>query len=163
LVHDGRLTRDELQTLRPIIGEVDPDVVSRWLTPALDPAEEAEIEAALDQWHGRLRMAVTLAHKGWAAGAAKINVDLVKRRAESAGAKAKNASVEEKQRRELAEEVPKAEDTGPLVSLATAPSSSSGPRAISFEGAGEGRKVIQATSHKRVRRIVLTVLLLIAV
>src|SRR5262249_28129636 len=73
LVGEGRLTEEELRILRPILGEVDPDVVSRWLKPSPDPAEEAEIEAALGQRRNQRELALALARNDWARRAAEIN------------------------------------------------------------------------------------------
>jgi hypothetical protein len=68
LVGECWLTEDELPTLRPLLGEVDPDMVARWLEPLPDRAEEAEMEAALARWHRHREMIRTLARKDWAAG-----------------------------------------------------------------------------------------------
>jgi hypothetical protein len=78
LVGEGWLTEDELRTLRPLLGEVDPDMVARWLEPLPDRAEEAEMEAALARWHRHREMIRTLARKDWAAGTAQTNASLVK-------------------------------------------------------------------------------------
>jgi WD40 repeat protein len=82
LIGEGRLTDEELRVLRPLLGEsIDPDLVSRWLEPSPDTAEEAEIEAALAQWRRHREMALALAREDWAACAAEINTDLANRRA----------------------------------------------------------------------------------
>jgi hypothetical protein len=81
----GRLTEEELRILRPILGEVDPDVTSRWLAPSPDPAEDAEIDAILAQWRRHREMALALAKRDWTARAERIRADLVARRAAAAG------------------------------------------------------------------------------
>jgi hypothetical protein len=63
LLGEGRLTNDELRTLRPIIGEVDPDVTSRWLAPSPD---DGEIQAILARWGRHREMAWALAEQTWA-------------------------------------------------------------------------------------------------
>jgi WD40 repeat protein len=74
----GRLTEHELRILRPILGEVDPDVTSRWLAPSPD---DAEIEAILAQWRRNREMALALAKKDWAKRAEEIRANLAQRRA----------------------------------------------------------------------------------
>lgn len=83
LLGEGRLTEGELRILRPIMVEVDPDVVSRWLAPTSDAKEEAEIEAALDRWRRHREMALALAKNDWALRAAEIKNNLA-----AAGSKA---------------------------------------------------------------------------
>jgi hypothetical protein len=74
----GRLTEEELRILRPILGEVDPDVTSRWLAPSPD---DAEIEVILAQWRRHREMALALAKKDWAKRAEEIRANLAQRRA----------------------------------------------------------------------------------
>jgi WD40 repeat protein len=57
----GRLTEEELRTLRPILGEVNPDVTSRWLAPSPD---DGEVEAALVQWRRHREMALAPRRSG---------------------------------------------------------------------------------------------------
>jgi dipeptidyl aminopeptidase/acylaminoacyl peptidase len=83
LVGEGRLTDEELLILRPILGEIDSDVVSRWLAPSPDPKEEAKIEAALDQWRRQCQRALALARNDWIARADEITADLAKSQAET--------------------------------------------------------------------------------
>ena len=80
LIGDGRLTDEESRVLRPIVGEINPDVVSRWLAPC---PEDAQIEAMLAPWHRHREMALGLAKKEWAARAEKIHAD---RRSNTRGA-----------------------------------------------------------------------------
>ena len=84
LVGEGRLTGQELRLLRPLLGEVDADVVSRWLAPSTD---DAEIEAILARWRSHREMALALAREVWAARAAEINAGLAKAHAEQRGGK----------------------------------------------------------------------------
>jgi hypothetical protein len=78
LVGEGRLSEDELGDLRPLMGEVDPDVVSRWLKLSPDTVEETEIKSALTQWRNHRDMSQALARKAWTARVAEI-ADLAKR------------------------------------------------------------------------------------
>jgi hypothetical protein len=57
LAGDGRLTADEQRLLHPVLGDVDPDVISRWLQPSPD---DAGIEDALARWRRHRAMSLAL-------------------------------------------------------------------------------------------------------
>jgi dipeptidyl aminopeptidase/acylaminoacyl peptidase len=78
----GRLTEGELRILRPIVGEVDPDVASRWLKPSPD---DAVIEAILAQRRRYREVALALVKKDWANRVEEIRADLARRRAGADG------------------------------------------------------------------------------
>jgi hypothetical protein len=80
LIGEGRLNKDELRALRPILGEVDPDVVSRWQRPS---PEDAKIEAILTQWRSHCELALALAKQDWAkrADATRNHLEAGSRRA----------------------------------------------------------------------------------
>jgi len=69
VVGEGRLTEEEIRILRPILAEVDSDVVTRWLAPS---PHDAEIEAILAQWRHHRGMALAISRKDWAAHASLI-------------------------------------------------------------------------------------------
>jgi hypothetical protein len=81
LMGQGLLTEAELGILRPILGEVNPDVVSRWLPPS---PEDITIENVLGQWQCHRAMALALARKDWADRGAEIDATLAKSRAKRA-------------------------------------------------------------------------------
>ena len=79
VVGEGRLTDDEMRTLHPLLGSVDPDVTSRWFGPSRD---DAAIETAFTKWCRHREMAFALARKDWSARAEEINAALEKSRQE---------------------------------------------------------------------------------
>jgi hypothetical protein len=71
------LTEEELRILRPILGEVDPDIASRWLAPSPD---DEEVDEVLALWRRHQGMAITLAKKDWATRAEENRTTLGARR-----------------------------------------------------------------------------------
>lgn len=55
---EGRLTDDELRLVRPILGEIDPDVVSRWLATSQVAAPPRDGQGVLQEWVGRRATAI---------------------------------------------------------------------------------------------------------
>ena len=68
LVEDGELTANELRTLRPLLGDVNSDVVSLWRQPSQD---DAEIEDSLARWHQHRAKAFAIIRGKWTARVAK--------------------------------------------------------------------------------------------
>jgi hypothetical protein len=90
LVGEGRLRNDELRILRLLLGEVKPDVVSRWFGPSPRFGAGGRDRATLAEWRRHHEIPLAVARKDWAARAADSNADLAKVRADRDSTKARN-------------------------------------------------------------------------
>ena len=69
----GLLTEAELRTLEPLVGDIKPDVASRWLSPSPD---DVEIATVLVEWRRHRGNALALTRNVWTNYANQIRAEI---------------------------------------------------------------------------------------